>query len=61
MNDTQNTVCKAHSGVKSDIENMKNDIKKLWEKWDNMQKTIIAVFVTLSLNLLGVIFLLLRG
>jgi len=61
MNETQNTVCKAHSGFKSEIDNMKNDIRKLWEKWDTMQKTIIAIFVTLSLNLIGVIFLLLRG
>jgi len=61
MNESPNTVCKAHSGVKSDIENMKRDITKLWEKWDTMQKTIIAIFVTLSLNLIGVIFLLLQG
>jgi len=58
--ETENNTCKAHSGFKTDIINMKADISKLWEKWDTMQKTIIAIFVTLSLNLVGIIFLLLR-
>ena len=58
--ETEKNTCKAHSGFKADIINIKADISKLWEKWDTMQKTIIAIFVTLSLNLVGIIFLLLR-
>jgi len=55
-----NSLCKEHSGFKARIKELEDNIHKLWDKWDNMQKTIIGIFVVLSMNLIGVIFLLLR-
>ena len=56
----ENHICKEHSGHEARLNDMENNVQKLWDKWDGMQKTILGIFVTLSLNLIGVIFLLLR-
>ena len=61
MNDTNNQICKQHSGVAAQIAQLEDNVHKLWEKWDSMQKTVIGIFVTLALNLIGVVFLLLRA
>ena len=58
---TENNLCKQHSGFKAQIEDLEDKVTELWKKWDGMQKMILAVFITLSLNLLGVGFLLLRA
>ena len=55
-----NEFCREHSGVKVELVNIKKDISALWNKWDNMQKMIVGIFITLSMNLLGVIILLIR-
>ena len=55
-----NNICKEHSGIVKAIENCEEDVKALWTKWDSIQRMIIGIFVTLSLNLIGVIFLLIR-
>jgi len=55
-----NGICKAHSGFKAKIEDLESNVSRLWEKWDGMQKMIIGIFVTLSLNLIGVIFILVK-
>ena len=57
----ENGICKKHSGIERDIRHLEDNVSELWKHWNGMQKTIIAIFVTLSLNLIGVIFLLLRG
>lgn len=54
------TVCKEHSGHEARIKDVEESIKNLWAKWDGMQKMILGIFITLSLNLIGVIFLLIR-
>lgn len=50
-------VCKAHSGLMTNVENLKTSVSGLWEKWDSIQKAIIVMLVTLVLNLIGVIYL----
>ena len=59
-NPTANNVCKAHSGFGERLKKLEANVKALWEKWDWMQKMIVGVFVVLCMNLIGVIFLLLR-
>lgn len=54
-------ICTEHSGFKARIETMEKNVTELWSKWNGLQKTIIGIFVTLCMNLLGIIFLLLRG
>jgi hypothetical protein len=51
MNET-NSVCKQHIGLVKEIKYLENNVHELWQKWDNMQKTVIGIFVTLSLNLI---------
>ena len=50
-----NSVCKKHSGITVQIEKLEANVTQLWKKWDGMQKLVIGIFVTLALNLLGVI------
>ncbi len=57
---TENTLCKQHSGFKARIEDVEDDVTALWRKWDGMQKMVLGMLVTVCLNLLGVVFLLLR-
>ena len=54
------SICKAHSGIIARIKNCEDDVKTLWSKWDGMQKMTLGIFITLSLNLIAVVFLLLR-
>jgi len=54
----ENYICKKHSGFKSKIESLEDNVSKLWDKWDSMQKMIIGIFVTLFLNLVGIITML---
>ncbi|MFX0134678.1 MAG: hypothetical protein ACFFDN_13645 [Candidatus Hodarchaeota archaeon] len=68
-------VCNEHKAFKQAIDHLKEkdksleksletlyqrQIKPLWDKWDNIQKLILSLFVTLSLNLIGVLFILIR-
>lgn len=55
-----NDTCKAHSGFKSDITTLQRNVKELWDKWNWMQRMIVAAFAALALNLVGVVVLLLR-
>lgn len=55
-----NEVCKAHSGIVAKIETLEANVQKIWENWNSLQKMIIGIFVALSLNLIGIIFVLLR-
>lgn len=55
MNDE---VCKAHSGFKSKIETLEDNVSRLWEKWDSVQKLLIGTTVAIVLNLVGVITIL---
>lgn len=63
MDEWENSsVCKKHSGIKAKIEILERNVSELWRKWDSMQKMLIGIFVTLSLNLIvGIILLLLRA
>lgn len=60
MPDEPNSLCKAHSGIKARVGALEDNVKALWENWNSMQKIVLAIFITLSINLLGVVFLLLR-
>ena len=51
-------ICKAHSGFEAKINELENNVSKLWSKWDGMQKMVLGVFVTLSINLIGTVALL---
>jgi|GEM_PF-6224404 hypothetical protein len=53
--------CDKHENFAVRIEHMERDIHSLWDKWDSIQKTMTGVFITLCLNLIGVVFILLRG
>jgi len=55
-----NNLCKAHSGIIERIKDCERNVRALWNKWDRMQITVLAIFITLSLNLIGVIFLLIK-
>ena len=63
-----NCICKEHSGIMSEIQNIKDDISEnvkpdivtLWGKWDGMNKLVIVALVTLAMNLIGVVALLAR-
>jgi len=55
-----NNTCKAHSGIVERIKDCEGNVKALWQKWDKMQIMVTAIFITLSLNLIGVVFLLLK-
>ena len=60
MTTSQNGTCKEHTGIVERVKDCEDNVKNIWKKWDGMQKMILAIFVALSLNLIGVIFLLLR-
>lgn len=52
--------CKQHSGFEARIEDVEDDVSTLWKKWDGMQKMVMGIFITLSLNLICIVFLILR-
>lgn len=49
--------CNAHSGIEARIKTLERDVINLWNKWDAMQKLILGVFITLALNLIGILAL----
>jgi hypothetical protein len=55
-----NSLCKAHSGFEAKIETLEGNVSDLWSKWNGMQRIVLAIFVTLSLNLVALLFLLLK-
>lgn len=55
-----NNHCKAHSGILERMKDCEKNVSALWQKWDKMQITVLAIFITLSLNLIGIIFLLMK-
>ena len=60
MEEETNSLCKAHSGIMARVKTCEDNMKALWTNYNGMQKTILAVFITLALNLIGVIFVLLK-
>ena len=56
-----NNICNQHSGFKAKIETLEDNVLRLWNKWDSMQKTVLGVFVVLSMNLVGVIVILIMS
>ena len=60
VNGNNNSICKAHSGFKARIEDCEENVKNLWTKYNNNQKMVLGIFITLSLNLIGVIAVLIR-
>jgi len=55
-----NDLCKEHSGFLARIKKLEDNVGQLWHKWDGMQKLVIGIFGALIINLICVIFLLLR-
>ena len=58
---TNNNICKQHSGFDERLKGVENDVNTLLEKWDGMQKLVIGIFVAFSLNLIGIIAILLKN
>lgn len=59
MNEANN-FCKQHSGFESRIKYLEKGVRSLWDKWDSMQKMVLGIFIALSLNLIGVVAVLIR-
>ena len=57
---TNEEVCHKHSGVCKSITTLEDDVSKLWEKWDGVQRLLIGTLVSTALSLMGIVFLLLR-
>jgi hypothetical protein len=57
---SQNYICREHSGVIERIKDCEDNVSKLWGKINKIQAMTLGVFIALSLNLIGVIFLILR-
>lgn len=53
-------VCHEHSGVIAEVTILKQGVKALWEKWDRLQMMLISSLAAAILNLVAVIFLLVR-
>ncbi|NIS37614.1 hypothetical protein GWN91_00105 [Candidatus Saccharibacteria bacterium] len=61
MNETNNKICKRHSGVEEAIQTLKADVASLWRKWDWIQKTFVGIFVGITLNLIaGIVILIIQ-
>ncbi len=56
MPETNNQLCKAHSGFKARIETMEGQMQELWKKWNGMQKMLFMIFGAVILNLVMLIF-----
>ena len=56
-----NETCPNHLEMYNKIKELEVDVSKLQDRWDNIQKLLIGTLVSISLNLMGIIFLLLRG
>jgi len=55
-----NNVCKAHSGLIERMKDCEGKVKALWNKWDKMILIVLGIFITLCMNLAGVIFILIK-
>jgi len=50
-------LCNEHSGFNERIRAMEVSINALHERWDWLQKIVLGIFITLSLNLIGILAL----
>jgi len=50
-----NSKCQAHSGFDERIKKTEDNVSKLWNKWDSMQKWVIGAMVTAILTCMSVI------
>ncbi|MCK4814576.1 hypothetical protein KA005_02305 [bacterium] len=55
MNDL---ICPEHSGFCAKIESLEDNVSKLWDKWDTMQKMLIGTLISTMLSLIGVVVIL---
>jgi len=55
---SQQNICKAHSGLEARLKTMEENVSRLWIKWDKMQTIVIGIFLTMSLNLITAIVIL---
>jgi len=53
-----NETCNIHEGFKARIQNLEENVRDLWDKWNGLQKIIITLLLT---NLIGVIIILIRN
>lgn len=56
----ENYICKQHSGHEERLKKLEDNVKDLWNKWDFMQRLTLGIFITMVLNLVGVIFTLIK-
>lgn len=52
--------CKAHGRLDEKVLSLEGSVKKLWDKWDWLTKTVVGFFVMLSINLGVGILLIIR-
>lgn len=57
---TDNFVCKKHSGLETDIKHLEDNVKQLWDKWDFMTKAVVGFLTAAILNLVGIIYLVVK-
>ena len=54
-------LCNEHSGFNVKLNTLENNVRQLWKRWDWLQKIVLGIFITLSLNLLGILALLAKS
>lgn len=55
------TTCPEHSGCMARIEYLEGNVKQLWDKWDFITKAVIGFLTTAALNLIGIIYLIVKS
>ena len=53
--------CSEHSGLCAKIESLEDNVSKLWDKWDSMQKLVIGTLVTSMISAIGIIGMLIKS
>lgn len=51
-------VCGDHSGICARVKTLEGQVNILFDKWDSMNTKLTAALVALSLNLVGIVALL---
>jgi len=60
MSESDNNLCKQHSGFKAKIESLEKNMTELWNKYNAIQKTMFGAAIALIMNLIVVITILIR-
>lgn len=61
MTENNNNICKAHSGLCVKLDDIDENMKDLWHKYDSIQKMMLAGLVGIIANLVGIIIAIAHG